>query len=74
MIDLIALWIGKIILFIGGGLLLLALLGLLAYLVYNQWLIRILDWKNTKSREVFYYYLQNKEEINKYIESKNRSD
>ena len=46
--------IGRVFMIVGGVSLLLLLLGLLVYGAYNQWLVRILDWKNEKSRREFF--------------------
>ena len=67
--------IGKIFVTLGiviTILMLLFLLGILAYLVYNQWLIKVLDWKHKKSREDLFYFIKHKKVIKEYIKNKKK--
>jgi len=45
---------GMIIVWAGSILLTLIILGILIYWAYNQWLIRVLNWKAEISRKEFF--------------------
>jgi hypothetical protein len=70
MIESTIYWFGLVVLFIGGTLLSIVLIGLLVYWVYKLWLIKILDWNDKKSREELFYFIRHKKQIREYIELK----
>ena len=71
MIDIIALWLGRIILL----LLALALIGFLFILVYSLYDSMLKKWlglDNLKARKIVFYYFKHEKEIREYIENKQK--
>ena len=72
MIDMIALWIGRIIIF----LLALSLIGFLSMLIYYLYDIQLKKWlglDERKAREIVFYYFKHEKEIKDYIENKKKA-
>lgn len=70
MIDLIALWIGRIFLFC-FSMCIIACLIWLTYWIWNVNLERWLGWENIQNRKKIIYYLKHKEEIDNYLKGIN---
>jgi len=69
MINIIALWIGYIImLFL--ALSLIAILIWFTYTMYDYWLKKILKWENVQTRKDIFYFMKHREKIKKYIKEK----
>jgi len=69
MLDIIAMWIGYIII-IAFGMALIGLLMWITYLTYDTYLKKLLGWKNQQVRKDIFYFIKHKKEIQEYIEKK----
>jgi hypothetical protein len=69
MLDIIATWIGYIII-IAFGLFLIGILLWIAYLTYDAYLKKLLGWKNLEVRKDIFYFIKHKTEIKEYIRKK----
>ncbi len=72
MIDLIALWIGRIILLL-LSLTLIAMLSWFVYFLYDLQLKKWLGLDNLKARKIVFYYLKHEKEIREYIDMKTKN-
>jgi hypothetical protein len=73
MIEIIALWIGYIIIITFG----LALIGILmwtTYTTYDYYLKKLLGWENRQVRKDIFYFMKHKAEIQDYIKNKSSSN
>ncbi len=66
MIELIALWIGYVII-ITFGLALIGILMWITYITYDAYLKKLLGWKNPQVRKDIFYFIKHKEKIQEYI-------
>ncbi len=65
-IDIISIWIGRIILF-SLALLFIGLILWLVYLLLDTNFKRLLGWKNREARADVIYFIKNKDKIKEYI-------
>ena len=69
MLDVIAKWIGYVIIISFG----LALIGIslwITYITYDHWLKKWLGWKEREIRRDLFYFIKHKKEIREYIKKK----
>jgi len=66
MIELIAVWIGYIIIF-SGGLSLVSFLLWLSYLMLDASLKKLLGWKHMQTRRDIIFFIEHKKEIQDYL-------
>lgn len=69
MFDIIALWLGRIIL-LGLGLIFIGILFWLAYLLWDYYLKKIVGWSDKGVRKDLIYFARNSKEIRDYIKNK----
>jgi hypothetical protein len=69
MLDIIAIWIGYVII-IAFGLALIGILLCITYLTYDTYLKKLLGWKNREVRKDIFYFIKHKEEIQDYVKKK----
>ena len=73
MIEIIALWIGYIII-ITFGLALIGILMWITYTIYDYYLKKLLGWENLQVRKDIFYFMKHKAEIQDYIKNKSSSN
>ena len=68
-VNIIAMWIGYVII-IAFGLALIGILLWITYSTYDAYLKKLLGWKDKEVRKDIFYFIKHKEEIQDYIKKK----
>ena len=70
MLEIIALWLGYILIIV-ICLFFIGLLLMLIYHLYDYYLKKLLGWKELELRKDLFYFIKHKKEIREYIKNKN---
>jgi hypothetical protein len=62
--------IGTIVCYVGGSLLVIALLGVLSYWGYDIWLKKVLYWEDRDARKNLFYFIDHATEIREIIKER----